>query len=144
MYAAVPFGSSTGLDPITQGLDPVTQVSEGRYIKSLTTGDIFRDSPPTPPTPPTPPLLSTTAWASVRRRLTLRSVFSSDNGIDIHFIGQTHCSSGGNLAQFKTTNIPRSAVDRVAAILQSLISICRVLSCNGGKKSTQRQELNGF
>jgi len=24
-YAAVPFGSSTGLDPITQGLDPVTQ-----------------------------------------------------------------------------------------------------------------------
>ena len=23
--AAVPFGSSTGLDPITQGLDPVTQ-----------------------------------------------------------------------------------------------------------------------
>ena len=25
MYAAVPFGSETGLDPITQGLDPVTQ-----------------------------------------------------------------------------------------------------------------------
>merc|ERR1719147_198019 len=24
-YSAVPFGSSTGLDPITQGLDPVTQ-----------------------------------------------------------------------------------------------------------------------
>merc|ERR1719232_1973951 len=24
-YAGVPFGSSTGLDPITQGLDPVTQ-----------------------------------------------------------------------------------------------------------------------
>merc|ERR1711893_66926 len=24
-YGAVPFGSSTGLDPITQGLDPVTQ-----------------------------------------------------------------------------------------------------------------------
>merc|ERR1711862_551572 len=24
-YAAVPFGSSIGLDPITQGLDPVTQ-----------------------------------------------------------------------------------------------------------------------
>merc|ERR1712184_48380 len=25
VYAAVPFGSSTGLDPITQGVDPVTQ-----------------------------------------------------------------------------------------------------------------------
>merc|ERR1712110_555073 len=25
VYAAVPFGSSTGLDPITQGADPVTQ-----------------------------------------------------------------------------------------------------------------------
>merc|ERR1711973_343810 len=34
--AAVPFGSSTGLDPITQGLDPVTQgvavPAYGHYI----------------------------------------------------------------------------------------------------------------
>merc|ERR1719342_1462233 len=28
--AAVPFGSSTGLDPITQGLDPVTQGYYGK------------------------------------------------------------------------------------------------------------------
>ena len=38
----------------------------------------------------------------------------------------------------KQQNNPRLVVDGVAAILQSLISICRVLSCNPSKKSNTK------
>ena len=37
-HAYVPFGSSTGLDPITQGLDPVTQ---GHVVKRSADADAF-------------------------------------------------------------------------------------------------------
>merc|ERR1719284_507844 len=40
-YGAVPFGSSTGLDPITQGLDPVTQGAVPYYGKRSADADAF-------------------------------------------------------------------------------------------------------
>ena len=75
VYAAVPFGDPSGLDPITQGADPVTQVMMERntVIRKSELGN-FRDSPTpmlaTSVTPPTP-----TPMASVRLRLMPRLVF---------------------------------------------------------------------
>ena len=72
VYAAVPFGDASGLDPITQGADPVTQVMMERntVIRKSELGN-FRDSPtPMLATSPTP-----TPMASVRLRLMPRLVF---------------------------------------------------------------------
>merc|ERR1711983_586429 len=44
-HAYVPFGSSTGLDPITQGLDPVTQGHVPYYGKRSADADAFYGYP---------------------------------------------------------------------------------------------------